>query len=381
MPTRVLFSCQFSAGYGGVQHSMLDLVKHIDRSRFEPLVLCSPGGELPAMAAKENVRVLTVGHGLFWHYSPRYPFNTLRDIYSVARQIARLARRENIRIVHTFDCMVFFAATLAKLFLKDLQVIWVDNSFNSHVKAYNRAVQHWCFRHAGRVATISKVRHQQLLAEGLAPALSAVLPCGTDFHLNSQASAPARTSPAVTVGIIGRIVPIKNFELFVQSARRVADKHPQTRFVIVGRPGNFPEEMEYGQQIVDLIAALEMTDRIIFEEPTDNLPALMSGMDIIVSSSHLETFGRTMVEAMALSKPVVATAVGGLPEVVADGEVGFLVPPGDAETMAGRICQLIEDPDLRETLGRQGRQRVLRHFDMRVIARQWEEIYDELLKN
>lgn len=362
---------------------MLDLVRHLDRSRFEPLVLCSPGGELPAMVAKENVRVLTVGHGLFWHYSPRYPFNTMRDLYAVARQIARLARSENIKIVHTFDCMVFFAATLAKLFLKDLQVIWVDNSFNTHVKSYNRAVQHWCFHRAGRVATISKVRQRQLLEEGLDPARSAMLPCGTDFHLNAPTAGlkpPANSSTPVTVGIIGRIVPIKNFELFVRTARRVADKHPQTRFVIVGRPGNFADEMEYGQQIIKLIATLDMTNRITFQEPMDNLPALLAEMDIVVSSSHLETFGRTMVEAMALQKPVVATAVGGLPEVVADGEVGFLVPANDAETMSARICQLIEDQALRETMGRRGRERVLRLFDMRVIARQWEEIYDELLQ-
>jgi glycosyltransferase involved in cell wall biosynthesis len=381
MATRVLFSCQFSSAYGGVQHSMLDLVKHLDRSRFEPLVLCSPGGELPTMLAKENVRVLTVGHGIYWNYSPRYPINTLRDVYAVAWQIAKLARTENIRIVHTFDCMVFFAATVAKLFLKDLQVIWVDNSFNTHVKPYNRAVQHWCFNRGGQVATISRVRHQQLLAEGLDPARSLVLPCGTDFHLKAPADHPADPHSPITVGIIGRVVPIKNFELFVEAAHRVANKHPQTRFVIVGRPGNFPDEVEYGQQISDLIAARGLTDRLAFQEPVDNLPTLMAGMDVIVSSSHLETFGRTLVEAMALAKPVVATAVGGVPEVVTDGEVGFLVPPGDADAMAARICQLIEDTPLRETMGRNGRERVLRHYDMRLIARRWEEVYDQLLQN
>jgi len=364
---------------------MLDLVKHLDRSRFEPLVLCSPGGELPAMVAKENVRVLTVGRGIYWNYSPRYPLHTLRDVYAVARQIARLARTENIRIVHTFDCMVFFAATLAKLFLKDLQVIWVDNSFNTHVKPYNRAVQHWCFHRAGRVATISKARQRQLLEEGLDPARSALLPCGTDFHLKVPAATPADgrpgRHPSITVGIIGRIVPIKNFELFVETAGRVAEKHPQTRFVIVGRPGNFPGEVEYGRRIVNQIAALGLTDRVTFQEPVDNLPSLMAEMDLLVSSSHLETFGRTLIEAMALSKPVVATAVGGVPEVVTDGEVGFLVPPGDSGAMAARICQLIEDTPLRETMGRNGRERVLRHYDMRLIARRWEELYDQLLQN
>lgn len=344
-------------------------------------MLCSPKGELPALAIKENARVLTVGEGVYLNYSPRYPFRTIRDLYSVSRQIAKLAREENIRIIHTFDGMVFFAASLTKLFMRDLKIVWLDCSFNTHYRSYNRAVQRWCFQRVSRVATISLVRQQQLLDEGLDPACSAVLTCGTDFHLSRAAAEPATSSPKIKIGIIGRIVPIKNLEMFLEAARFVADKHPQAQFVIVGRPGVFRDEIEYHQKIIGLIETLNLSDQVSLIEPVEDLPGFISSLDMLVCSSHMETFGRVLIEAMALSKPVVATAVGGVPEVVADGEVGFLVPPNDAGTMAARISQLIEDPNLRQTMGRKGYERVLRHYDIRAITRRWEDLYEELLKD
>ncbi|HKX30842.1 MAG TPA: glycosyltransferase family 4 protein, partial [Blastocatellia bacterium] len=125
---------------------------------------------------------------------------------------------------------------------------------------------------------------------------------------------------------------------------------------------------------------LRLTDLVTFHEPAADIIPLLDSFDLLVSSSHLETFGRTLIEAMALSKPVVATAVGGVPEVVADGEVGFLVPPGDAEAMAERISRLVADAELRRSMGRRGYERVLKNFDLRVTTRRWEQLYQEILQ-
>lgn len=265
--------------------------------------------------------------------------------------------------------------------MKELKVVWLDCSFNSHYRSYNRAVQRWCFQRVARVATISQVRQQQLLDEGLDPERSAVLPCGTDFHLSQAAEKPASSSPQVTIGVIARIAPIKNLELFLEAARLVVGKYPQTKFLIVGRPGTFRDEIEYNQQIITLIQTLDLGNHVTMREPVEDLPTLIKSLDVLVSSSHLETFGRVLIEAMALSKPVVATAVGGVPEVVSDGEVGYLVPPGDAAAMAERISQLVADANLRRQMGRKGFERVLRNYDIRVITKRWEDLYEELLRS
>lgn len=381
MATAILFSCQFASGQGGVAHSMLDIVRHIDRTRFRPLVLCAPEGEVPEFAAAAQAKVYTAGRGKFWCYSPRWPLGTVRDIFTVTRAIIRLAKTEDVRIVHTFDGMVFFAASLAHLFVPELKVIWLDAGFNLY-KFYFRVVMRWCFRRAACVATGTRIRRSQQLADGLDPARSAVVPYGTDFHWRSAAElAAVPRGSKLRVGIVGRIVPIKNFELFLQAARLVADRHPETEFVIMGTKGHFADELAYYQSIVALTARLGLTRHVVFHTtPVPDLAPVLNTFDIVVCSSHLETFGRVLVEAMALSKPVVATAVGGILEVVTDGEVGFLVPPNDAPALAEKIAQLLADAELRATMGRQGHARVLRHFDIQTLTRKWEQMYESLLR-
>ncbi|MCI0627044.1 MAG: glycosyltransferase family 4 protein [Acidobacteria bacterium] len=381
MATPVLFSCQFSSAFGGVPQTLFDIVKYLDKSRFEPIVLCPRQGPLPLDLAAEGIRTRTVGTGQYWRYTPTQPLGTFSDLWVVAREIARIARSENLRLVHTFDGMVFFAACLAKLYFKDLKVLWLDCGWNIY-RYHFRLVMRWCFRHAVRVLAPTRRRMKQLLAEGLDHRKSGVLPCGTDFHIRPRTHAfpepPA--NGRVRVGIIGRIVPIKRFEMFLQAARIVADTNPQVEFSIVGSQGLFKHEVKYYHRIRGLTNSLNLTDRVTFHDPPENLLPLLSTFDLLVSSSYLETFGRTLIEAMALSKPVVATAVGGIPEVVTDGETGFLVPSGDVATMAERISRLVEDAGLREVMGQRGKDRVLRYFDIRCVTRKWEALYTELLQ-
>lgn len=378
MPTPIILACQHTGAFGGVQHTLLDLAKHINREQFEPIVICSPGGELPHLLAKHGIRAQTVGKGEFLRYSSGQPFGTMRDLMAVTREILRLVRQEGVRVIHTFDGMLFFAASLAKLFQPNLKIIWLDSGFNLYPYHF-RVVMKWCFKHAAMVAAVTDIRRRQLLAEGLDAAKSAVFPCGTDFHLKPQPSVAAGSRDEFRVGIVGRVVPIKNFELFLQAARIVADKHPHVRFQIVGQQGFLESDLEYSLFIERLIQQLNLTELVSFQPPVEDLSPVLDGFDVLVSSSHIETFGRTLVEAMAMAKPIVATAVGGVPEVVADGEVGFLVPAGDANALAEKINLLVEDAQLRETMGRNGLQRVLERFDVRAITRRWEQTYESLL--
>lgn len=383
MTTPIILACQHTGAFGGVQHTLLDIAKHIDREKFEPIVICSPGGELPKLLAKHNVRVRTIGKGEYLRYSTSQPFGTIGDLLAVTREIIRLAKKEGVRVVHAFDGMLFFAASLAKLIQPNLKVIWLDSGFNLYPYHF-RVVMKWCFKRAALVAAVTGIRREQLIEEGLDATRSAVFPCGTDFHLRPRRLYPfaaADSAETFRVGIVGRLVPIKNFELFLKAARIVADKHAHVRFHVVGQPGFLESDLEYFRYIEGLIRELSLAELITFHKPVEDLSPVLGGFDLLVSSSHIETFGRTLVEAMAMSKPIVATAVGGVPEVVADGEVGFLVPAGNANALAEKINLLVEDAELRETMGQKGLKRVLERFDVRAITKRWEQTYESLLRD
>jgi glycosyltransferase involved in cell wall biosynthesis len=121
---------------------------------------------------------------------------------------------------------------------------------------------------------------------------------------------------------------------------------------------------------------LGIADRVTFRGHIayGDLPRYYPGADVLVIPSFSETFGMTLVEAMACEVPVVATRVGGIPEVVANGETGILVEPGDPSVLADAILRVLSDDSLKQSMGKEGRRRVLAHFS-------WEQVSKVLLSH
>jgi starch synthase len=113
--------------------------------------------------------------------------------------------------------------------------------------------------------------------------------------------------------------------------------------------------------------------------PHERMPAFMWGLDVFVNPSRAESFGVAALEAAASGVPVVASHVGGLPEVVADGETGLLVPPEDPAALAAALAGLIRDPSRRRALGRSARERAVALYDWQACARRMEQLYEETL--
>jgi glycosyltransferase involved in cell wall biosynthesis len=113
--------------------------------------------------------------------------------------------------------------------------------------------------------------------------------------------------------------------------------------------------------------------------PPDDVADFVEALDVAVLSSHFEGMPLAAMEFMAAGKPVVATAVGGLPDLIGDGVHGLLVPPGDPEALAEALASLLHDPDRRAAMGRAGRERQRREFDFVGMVRKLEQRYEELL--
>ena len=129
-----------------------------------------------------------------------------------------------------------------------------------------------------------------------------------------------------------------------------------------------------------LAAELGLAGRVHFLGPRDDVPDLLSALDIFVLPSHSEGVSLALLEAMAASLPVIATRVGGLPEVVTDGENGLLIPPQDPEALATALERLLADPDLAQKLGGNARKQVEANFSLERLGREINEIYGELIE-
>lgn len=169
------------------------------------------------------------------------------------------------------------------------------------------------------------------------------------------------------VGIVGRLERWKGQEVFLRAAARVASEHPAATFAIVGgvTPGK-PEEYVSGLEV--LARELGLDGRVHFTGHEADVFPWFDALDLCVHATHGEPFGLVLVEAMALGKPLVATALGGPVEIVEEGVSGLLVPPGDEEAMALAIGRVLSEPELASRLAEGGSRRAYEFTDVRMAA-------------
>jgi glycosyltransferase involved in cell wall biosynthesis len=180
----------------------------------------------------------------------------------------------------------------------------------------------------------------------------------------------------IVIGFVKHLVPKYGVEYLLRAIPVVRKKYPMIKILLLG-------EGTLRQALEKLAADLDIADVVHFLGPISHaqVPKYLEQMDIFVMPSvyESETFGVAAVEAQAMGIPVIATKVGGVPEAVADGVTGILVPPRNSDALAEAIIRLIEDNDLRESMSHEGPRFVARHFDWGKNAGRVEELYDTLI--
>jgi glycosyltransferase involved in cell wall biosynthesis len=162
--------------------------------------------------------------------------------------------------------------------------------------------------------------------------------------------------------------------VLVRAAEQVAHTDASVGFVLFG-------EGPCRAQLVQQINAAGLHARFVLSGFRADLDRFVPHLDLLVLPSHTEGLPNVVLEACAAAVPVVATAVGGTPEVIEDGVSGHLVPPGDPEALAGRIGDLLASEERRREMGFQGRQRVLEHFTFPAQAQQYRTVFAELTRS
>lgn len=172
------------------------------------------------------------------------------------------------------------------------------------------------------------------------------------------------------MGTVARITPEKDLDTFYEVARRVSQKLPRVRFVIVG--DGYGDELDRARREV---ARLGLEEVVHFTGHRNDLRDVYVSLDVFLMTSVTEGLPNTLLEAMALGIPSVSTNVGGIPELLYDGEGGYLAPAGDAQELARRVLELLESPKLRERCARECRERIEGHFSFARRVRLMEDYY------
>jgi sugar transferase (PEP-CTERM/EpsH1 system associated) len=213
---------------------------------------------------------------------------------------------------------------------------------------------------------------------GVPPERIRQLYSGVDVHrfCPDHGSTAAGADDQVVIGTAGRLDPVKNQAALVDALRRIHDRDPgragRLKLIIVG-DGPLRAGLEQRVQAAGLQKQVSLLGA------RQDVPALMRGMDVFALPSTNEGISNTVLEAMASGLPVVATRVGGNPELVVDGVTGMLVAPGDDASLAEALARYAGDPLLRRAHGAAGRARAVEEFSIEAMMKRYCDLYDEVL--
>jgi len=369
---------------GGPSIHVVNLSAGLDPNRFEQLLVI--GRESPAEGSLLDY-ALSRGIGPHRISEIVTSFNlTPRDAKALAR-LWSLMRRYRPHIVHTHTAK---AGLLGRLAARLAGVPIVVHTFHGHVlHGYYGPVRNWALRRmerslaslSDRLVTVSEQVKRDLIGYGVARAKKiTVIPLGLDLEPFLDARRRRGefrremgfTAGARLIGIVGRIFPIKNHALFIESAARIAAVERAARFVVVG-DGTLRPALE------DQARRLGIAERISFTGWRTDLPRIYADLDVLVVSSNNEGTPLSAIEAMATSCPVVATRVGGIPDIITDEVTGRLVLPGEAEGIAGAVLDLLADREKGSFIGSNAMIAARQRFDVKRLIKDVDGLYRELL--
>jgi glycosyltransferase involved in cell wall biosynthesis len=282
----------------------------------------------------------------------------------------RIGRRERVAVVHSNTAAILVGPLAAAL----LRVphVWHIHEILERPRWLGRAVARATRFHTARVVAISEAVRRRLEADGGRV---------SDVFLNPAPSwepSPPPDEPA-TVVMVGRVNGWKGHEVFISAAERLHPTHAEVTFRLVGgaAPGR-PEPYETMLARARSIDSAQLWLTVVGH--VDEARAELERASIVVlPSTGPEPLNITALEAMALGRPVIASRIGGLPEIIEDGVTGRLIEPGDPEVLAGVIAELLDDAALRGRLGAAGHARVKEHFRADEYASRWKALYRDVL--
>jgi len=370
----VAFIFNHSFYLGGGEISFFEFIRSLDQNRFEPIIIVPNNGEIEKELTSLNFQVF-VNPIL----SIKKMFSGLPIIHLL--RIINILKNNSVDIIHVNGSRACAYGGVSGRLL-GIPVIWhvreTINDFllydgllallSSAIISVSSGVQSKRFTRFGqRIKTKTNIVYNGIDTH--------------KFRRNSTARYEFRRNLKVDehillFGIAGNILPLKGHDFFLKAFAQAKDRcfNLAAKILIIGRP----LDSEFDKEIHQLVMDMNLEDDVVFLGHSKNMLAILSALDVFLLPSQREGFSRSLLEAMSVGLPVLATRIDEIEEAVTDGENAILVNYNDVNAMAAAIVKLAEDEQLREKMGKANRKRVVQKFDLASHTKAIQNIYSRL---
>jgi glycosyltransferase involved in cell wall biosynthesis len=354
---------------GGAERQFMHLMMQLDRARYRPLLIClNLTGEFYEQALELGVEC---------HFLNIDRNGRLRGLLG----LAHLFRSRDVRVALMRG---FSATTLGRVaaLLAGVPIRIVTEHSTGWVAQpawWKRGIDALLLPFTTRFVAVAEAQVPFLTkSKGIPAAKISVIRNGID-PIESPPGSRERSravlglsAKSIAIGIVAVLRPEKDHRTFLEAAALLAARAPDVRFVIIG-------DGPLSASIASWVAELGLEDIALLTGGRSDVEALLPGIDVFTISSYTEAFPMAVLEAMSCGIPIVATAVGGLPEMIDDGVEGILVPPRSPRKLAEAWYELVTDPRRRKSMGQRAAIRVRREFTAGEMARRYEALFEELM--
>lgn len=365
LETSTVFLMAHILEMGGTQRQFAQLATALRRKRVRVRLGCnlSQGYFSETLRPEWEVTEFRLGDSLF-----------SRKALSSARALARFLRSNEVCIAHSFsfysNLMMIPVARIARIPIvigshRQLGDLLTHSQFN---------VQTILLQLCDRVVCNSKAASGRLIARGLSPSKVVVIPNAVSpeiFAVAKRGKQPSLTG-TVKIGMIARMSAGKGHRLLLRAVAQLPNKSRSIHLLLAG---DGPERF----QLEAMTEQMGLTGQVTFLGQCPDIAGFLAELDISVLVSSSESSPNAITESMAAGLPIVATRVGGIPELISHGETGLLVPMDDDVELAHAIEYLADNPDVRARLGQNALEFALRHFRLDQVCQGYEHLYAELL--
>jgi len=347
---------------GGVETGAVDFARYL-MLKGHKAVIVSGGGNLVKKLHEVGAR----------HYKLPVGKKSIFTFLWVIPKIVDVIRKENVQIIHARSRVPAISSFIAS---RIANISFITTAHGYYKKHLISQVMGW-----GKFVIVASnaMGYHMTKNFGTLPEKIRLIPRGVDLESFDYRRPGDKKKNPFTIGMISRVSPIKGHSYFIQAISRVSREIPNLKVLIVGGVAKGKEK--YKKDLELMVKRLGLTETIRFLGPREDIPEILSGLNLLVLSPvEQEAFGRAVIEAQAAGVPAIATSVGGVVDIVKDGQTGFLCSPRDPKSLAEKIIKLFRNEDLQNKIAENARRSVEEKFSLDKMAASTVELYEETLR-